>query len=324
MLTASHLTQNCLASVPWTHTHSLIKQWETAVEKERSTSKYKETQNAEKSGAQIPKPNWNSIRYVDDLSDVGHFVTQDLSQNGIKLVTKRLIRLIFYLYFTSDCRQVCYVGNAASECRLGLLQEADFAGDLKDSKSASGRMLCSLGKPHNCSNSRTCKHWSRRYLIGRRAKCGRNCCTQMMWHSYWCVENINTKKTIHLMPDKRSTDRIYWLFSKLTYPAMEHGHKRSQPVHDISLELIVWTWIVCLTRKTWVLESRSNMSTANSCYLYQKVFHSWKMDATNTIVHFHDSTYALSQPFFGVFICTERWQDVEPSCRTYHRKRYSN
>ena len=39
-----------------THAHTHIKQWETAVEKKRSTIKYRETEYPEKSGAQIPKP----------------------------------------------------------------------------------------------------------------------------------------------------------------------------------------------------------------------------------------------------------------------------
>ena len=274
MLTASHLTQNCLASVPWTysHTHSSSSERPLSKRKGRRANTRRPSSRRNREHTHKTKLKRNSIRYVDDLSDVGHFVTQDLSHNGIKLVTKRLIRLIFYIYFKSDCRQVCHVGNPASECRPGLLQDADFAGDLEDSKSASRSMMGSLGKPHNCSNSRTCEHWSRNHLIWRRSKCGRNCCTQMMWHSYWCVENINTKKTIHLMA---ATDSIE-SFPNSHFQPWSMVIKKSQPVHDMSPELIVWTWIGCLTRKTWVLESRSNMSTANSCYLYQKVFHSWK------------------------------------------------
>ena len=39
----------------------------------------------------------------------------------------------------------CYVGNTAKQCRLGLFQDSDFAGDLEDSKSTSGGSLCVLG-----------------------------------------------------------------------------------------------------------------------------------------------------------------------------------
>ena len=37
------------------------------------------------------------------------------------------------------------MGNTAKQCRLGLFQESDFAGDLDDSKSTSGGTLCILG-----------------------------------------------------------------------------------------------------------------------------------------------------------------------------------
>ena len=37
------------------------------------------------------------------------------------------------------------MGNTAKQCRLGLFQDSDFAGDLDDSKSTSGRTLCVFG-----------------------------------------------------------------------------------------------------------------------------------------------------------------------------------
>ena len=42
-------------------------------------------------------------------------------------------------------RQYCHVGNTAKQCRLGLFQDSDFAGDLEDSKSTSGGTLCIFG-----------------------------------------------------------------------------------------------------------------------------------------------------------------------------------
>ena len=42
-------------------------------------------------------------------------------------------------------KQYCHVGNTAKQCRLGLFQDSDFAGDLEDSKSTSGRTLCIFG-----------------------------------------------------------------------------------------------------------------------------------------------------------------------------------
>ena len=37
------------------------------------------------------------------------------------------------------------MGYAAKQCRLGLFQDSDFAGDLEDSKSTSGGTLCNFG-----------------------------------------------------------------------------------------------------------------------------------------------------------------------------------
>ena len=51
----------------------------------------------------------------------------------------RLARLSSYIHHTDEFRQCCHVGNTAQHCRLGLVQDSDFAGDLEDSKSTSGR-----------------------------------------------------------------------------------------------------------------------------------------------------------------------------------------
>ena len=45
---------------------------------------------------------------------------------------KRLARLISYIHHTCDYRQHGYVGNTAKQCRLGLFQDTDVAGDLED------------------------------------------------------------------------------------------------------------------------------------------------------------------------------------------------
>ena len=42
----------------------------------------------------------------------------------------------------SEYKQYCHVGNTAKQCRLGLFEDSDFAGDLEDSKSTSGGTLC--------------------------------------------------------------------------------------------------------------------------------------------------------------------------------------
>ena len=51
---------------------------------------------------------------------------------------KRLNRLMSYIHHTCEYKQYCHVGNTAKQCRLGLFQDSDFAGDLVDSKSTSG------------------------------------------------------------------------------------------------------------------------------------------------------------------------------------------
>ena len=62
-----------------------------------------------------------------------------------KACDKRLNRLISYIHHTCRYRQYCHVGNTAKQCRLGLFQDSDFAGDLEDSKSTSGGTLCIFG-----------------------------------------------------------------------------------------------------------------------------------------------------------------------------------
>ena len=62
-----------------------------------------------------------------------------------KACDKRLNRLLSYIHHTCEFTQYCHVGNTANQCRLGLFQDSDFAGDLEDSKSTSGGTLCIFG-----------------------------------------------------------------------------------------------------------------------------------------------------------------------------------
>ena len=70
---------------------------------------------------------------------------------------KRLNRLVSYIHHTCEYRQYCHVGNTAKQCRLGLFQDSDFAGDLEDSKSTSGGTLCVFGSAIHFSISWMCK-----------------------------------------------------------------------------------------------------------------------------------------------------------------------
>ena len=47
-----------------------------------------------------------------------------------KACDKRLNRLISYIHHTCEYKQCCFVGNAAKQCRLGLFQDSDLAGDV--------------------------------------------------------------------------------------------------------------------------------------------------------------------------------------------------
>ena len=69
-----------------------------------------------------------------------------------KACDKRLNRLISCIQHTCEYKQYCHVGNTAKQCRLGPVQDSDFAGDLEDSKSTSGGTLCVFGKSYICSN----------------------------------------------------------------------------------------------------------------------------------------------------------------------------
>ena len=62
-----------------------------------------------------------------------------------KACDKRLKRLISYIHHTCAYKQYCHVGNTAKQRRLGLFQDSDFAGDLEDSNSTSGGILCIFG-----------------------------------------------------------------------------------------------------------------------------------------------------------------------------------
>ena len=61
-----------------------------------------------------------------------------------KACDKGLSRLISF-HHTCEYKQYCFVGNTAKQCRLGLFQDSDIAGDLEDSKSTSGGTLCIFG-----------------------------------------------------------------------------------------------------------------------------------------------------------------------------------
>ena len=58
---------------------------------------------------------------------------------------RRLHRLISSMHHSRDWAQICYVGDSPSKCDTVLFSDASFAGDLRDSKSTSGGVLCLVG-----------------------------------------------------------------------------------------------------------------------------------------------------------------------------------
>ena len=95
-------------------------------------------------------PNCSKNAYTwQELDDLIFYVSVSKLARSItkwtKACDKRLNRLISYIHHTSEYKQYCHVGNTAKQCRLGLFQDSDFAGDLEDSKSTSGGTLCVFG-----------------------------------------------------------------------------------------------------------------------------------------------------------------------------------
>ena len=91
---------------------------------------------------------WNAYTWhvLDDPIFYGQWTSLSVpSQNGRGACDKSLNRWISYIHHTCEYKHYCHVGNTALQCRLGLLQDSDFAGDLEDSKSTSGGTLCIFG-----------------------------------------------------------------------------------------------------------------------------------------------------------------------------------
>ena len=70
---------------------------------------------------------------------------------------KRGALLISCIHHTSEFKHYCYVDSTAQQCRSGLFQDSDFAGDFEDSKSTSGGFLCIFGSQTLVPRSWMCK-----------------------------------------------------------------------------------------------------------------------------------------------------------------------
>ena len=167
---------------------------------------------------------------------------------------RRLARWISYFHCTSDYRQYCHVGNAAQHCRLGLFQDSEFAGDLEDSKSTSGGVLCSFGsrtlKPISwmCKKQTSVSHQLHR-IWDHLAGC---------WFAYGC-EVLRTTHGIPI-PTQAST--------RETGAAPPKAHPRVNKC---------WTrmWIY----RTWIKFFRTHISLwRNHSCTFSKTTNLWKDD----------------------------------------------
>ena len=114
-----------------------------------------------------------------------------------KACDKRLYRLISHIHHTSEYKQYCHVGNTAKQCRLGLFQDSDFAGDLEDSKSTSGGTFCVFGShtfvpiswmckkqtavSHSSTESEKIGWFARSGIMGSNCFCSWKCFSCFRW-----------------------------------------------------------------------------------------------------------------------------------------------
>ena len=94
------------------------------------------------------KLSWNDCTWheLDDLTSWCPWTNwQDQSHNGLKHVINDKQSWIRIFITQMTIVNIVMWGNTAQHCRLGLFQESDFAGDLEDSKSTSGGVLCIFG-----------------------------------------------------------------------------------------------------------------------------------------------------------------------------------
>ena len=74
-------------------------------------------------------------RRIEIRGRIAKSMLSNCSTKWAKACDKRSSRLTSYIHCTCDYKQYCFSSNTAKQCRLGLFQDSDFAGDLEDSKS---------------------------------------------------------------------------------------------------------------------------------------------------------------------------------------------
>ena len=113
-----------------------------------TTSKKKKQNLLENCQIHALKVFWNAYTWqeLDDLMFYGQKVSlHGRLRIGPKPVTNAWIDWFHIFIILVNTKKYCHVGNTVKQCRLGLFQDSDFAGDLEDSKSTSGGTLCVFG-----------------------------------------------------------------------------------------------------------------------------------------------------------------------------------
>ena len=101
-------------------------------------------------------PLWSQFQFGPNFNLLSNFLwsRNKFARSIVKFWPKPVTNAWIH---TCDYKQCCYVSNIAKQCRLGLFQDSDLAGDLEDSKATSGGILCALGSPTFVPTSLICK-----------------------------------------------------------------------------------------------------------------------------------------------------------------------
>ena len=233
-----------------------------------------------------------------------------------KACDKRLNRLISYIHHTREYKQYCHLGNIAYQCWLGLFQDSDFAGDLEDSKSTSGRTLCFLGshtfvpKSWMCKKQTSVSHsstesevicfgrWSESGWFARSGNMGSNRCCSWKYFScfrwigatwWWCSQTSwasheNRCDERHCCSFKLSirASRSFIICVWGQWSCNQDDHKRQKSYNETLLQNPQsCSWLV--VRSNWSGPQNPNQihrqQKPTRRHLNQREFHTWWVES---------------------------------------------
>ena len=211
---------------------------------------------------------------LDDLTFNGRSTSlRDQSLEVTQACDRRLARLISCIHHTSDFRQCCHVGNTAQHCRLGSFQDSDFAGDLGDSKSTSGEVLCIFRSrtfvlvSWMCKKQTSVSHSSTVWKI--QSFLLSEICTVVLWQDY-CEDSKSTSGRVLCIFGGRTFVFNSWMCKKQT--TVSHSSTESEIISlDAGLRM---DGLPALDR--WMLHC------ALKCYVQQTTLHDVKNQPNET------------------------------------------